>query len=171
LEAVGKLLKAARAALADRDISKAQDLIAEATIEATAPDTMAEVSRVETLSSYVEMFWDAVRKTLPKIQLEELKINGTMIVVVEADADHLVIRAEGKNREYPWRRIPKDIAYYLADRWLAPDDPVRNLVLASFEIVDPKGDRKDARSLLDSAAAANLNAQPLLEELRSARGK
>jgi hypothetical protein len=124
---------------------------------------------VETLSSYVEMFWDAVRKTLPKIQLEELKINGTMIVVVEADADHLVIRAEGKNREYTWQKIPKDVAYYLADRWLAPDDPVRNLVLASYEIVDPKGDRNEAKSLLDAATAAKLNAEPLLEELQASR--
>src|SRR6202012_4939606 len=55
---VGKLLKSARAALASRDISQAKDLLAEATIEATVPETTAEVNRVELLTSYVEMFWD-----------------------------------------------------------------------------------------------------------------
>ena len=164
--AVAKLLKAARAALADRDVSKAQDLLAEATIEATAPDTTAEVSRVELLASYVEMFWDAVRQTLPKIALEDLEINGTMLAVVEADENHLIVRAEGRNREYTLKKLPHDIAYYLANRWLAPADPLRNLVLASFEIVDPKGDRDRAQSLLDAAASARLKVDPLRQELK-----
>lgn len=168
---VAELLKSARAALAGRDIAKAQDLLAEATIEATAPDTTAEVGRVELLASYVEMFWDAVRQTLPKLGLEELDINGTMAAVVESDENHLVIRAEGKNHEYQWQRLPRSIAYYLANRWLAPDDPVRNLVLASFEIVDPKGDRGHAASLLSDAAAAGLKSDSLQAELKLARGK
>lgn len=168
---VGTLLKSARAALANREISKAQDLLAEATIEATAPDTTAEVGHVELLVSYVEMFWDAVRQTLPKIALEELEINGTMMAVVEADENHLIVRAEGKNHDYKWQKLPRSIAYYLANRWLAPEDPVRNLVLASFEIVDPKGDRKQAESLLDAATAGGLNAGPLMDELKIARGK
>ncbi|HET6881866.1 MAG TPA: hypothetical protein VFI31_17000 [Pirellulales bacterium] len=166
---VAGLLKSARAALANREISKAQDLLAEATIEATAPDTTAEVSQVETLTSYVEMFWDAVRKTLPKIELEEIELKGTMLAVVEADENHLIVRAEGKNHEYKWQKIPHDLAYYLANRWLAPDDPVRNLVLGAFEIVDAKGDRKHAESLLDAAAAAKLKTDPLKEELKSSR--
>lgn len=167
---VAALLKSARAALASRDVPKAQDLLAEATIEATAPDTTAEVGRVELLTSYVEMFWDAVRQTLPKIGLEELEINGTMMGVVEADENHLIIRAEGKNHEYKWQKLPRSIAYYLANRWLAPDDPLRNLVLASFEIVDPKGDRDQAETLLDAAKAAGLKSEPLMEELKLARG-
>ncbi|HEX7379539.1 MAG TPA: hypothetical protein VF278_20620 [Pirellulales bacterium] len=168
---VAELLKSARAALAGRDIAKAQDLLAEATIEATAPDTTADVGRVELLASYVEMFWDAVRQTLPKLGLEELEINGTMAAVVESDENHLVIRAEGKTHEYQWQRLPRSIAYYLANRWLAPDDPVRNLVLASFEIVDPKGDRGHAESLLSDAASAGLKSDSLQAELKLARGK
>jgi curved DNA-binding protein CbpA len=168
--AVGKVLKSARTALANREIAKAQDLLAEATIEASSPDMLKEVSRVETLASYVEMFWEAVRNTLPKIELEEIDLDGTMIVVVEADENHLIVRAEGRNREYTWQKIPTKIAYYLADRWLTRDDPVRNLVLGAFEIVDPKGDRSRAQSLLDAASAAKLNARPLLEELKAARG-
>lgn len=168
---VAELLKSARAALAGRDITKAQDLLAEATIEATAPDTTAAVGRVELLASYVEMFWDAVRQTLPKLGLEELEINGTMAAVVESDENHLVIRAEGKTHEYQWQRLPRSIAYYLANRWLAPDDPVRNLVLASFEIVDPKGDRGHAESLLSDAASAGLKSDSLQAELKRARGK
>lgn len=168
---VATLLKSARAALANREMNKAQEFLAEATIEATAPETTAEVGRVELLASYVEMFWDAVRQTLPKIALEELQIDGTMMAVVEADENHLIVRAEGKNHDYKWQKLPRSIAYYLANRWLAPDDPVRNLVLASFEIVDPKGDHNQAETLLAVATAAGLKSESLLEELKRARAK
>jgi hypothetical protein len=42
--------------------------------------------------------------------------------------------------------------------------------LASFEIVDPKGDRDQAETLLDAAKAAGLKSEPLMEELKLARG-
>ncbi|HQU45969.1 MAG TPA: hypothetical protein PK867_24360, partial [Pirellulales bacterium] len=141
------------------------------TIEATSHDTLAAVNRVEVLTDYVEMFWDAVRKTLPKIELEELPIDGKVMNVVEADENHLVVRVEGRNQEYRWPKLPNNIAYYLADRWLSRDDPVRNLVLAAFEIAEPKGDRGNARSLLAAASAAKLNAQPLIDELAQPQGK
>jgi hypothetical protein len=169
--AVTKALKDVRAALAGRDLTKAKDLLDEATIEATAPDTVAQLNRVEMLTSYVEMFWDAARKTLPKLQAAEtIEIDGKMVAIVEADEEHLVVRIEGRNREYNWTKIPPRIAYYLADRWLAKDDPVRNLVLAAFEIVEPKGDLAHAERLLDAASAARLNAEPLYAELKAARG-
>jgi hypothetical protein len=169
--AVAKSLNDVRAALANRELSSAKDLLDEATIEATAPDSRTRVHRVEILTSYVEMFWDAVRKTLPKLEAAEtIEIDGSMIAVVEADEEHLVVRIEGRNREYTWKKLPAKIAYYLANRWLAPDDPVRNLVLAAFEIVEPKGDLTRAQSLLDAAAAARLDAEPLYEALKTARG-
>jgi hypothetical protein len=169
--AIAKSLQEVRAALAKRELSKAKDLLDEATIEASAPDSRARVNRVEILISYVENFWDAVRKTLPKLEAAEtIEIDGTTIAIVEADEEHLVVRIEGRNREYPWQKLPAKIAYYLANRWLAPDDPVRNLVLAAFEIVEPKGDLTQAQSLLDAATAARLNAEPLYAELKTARG-
>ncbi|OYV82686.1 MAG: hypothetical protein B7Z73_16885 [Planctomycetia bacterium 21-64-5] len=113
----------------------------------------------------------ALRKTLPKIELEELPIDGKVMNVVEADENHLVVRVEGRNQEYRWPKLPNNIAYYLADRWLSRDDPVRNLVLAAFEIAEPKGDRGNARSLLAAASAAKLNAQPLIDELAQPQGK
>ncbi|HVA47231.1 MAG TPA: hypothetical protein VNH11_12760 [Pirellulales bacterium] len=170
-KAVGDILRSVRAALAARDVARARDLLAEATIEATSRDTLAAVNRVEVLTDYVETFWDAVRKTLPKIELEELKIDGKVMNVVEADANHLVVRVEGRNQEYRWPKLPNNIAYHLADRWLTRDDPIRNLVLAAFEIAEPKGDRGNARSLLAAASAAKLNAQPLIDELAQPRGK
>ncbi|HWB10000.1 MAG TPA: hypothetical protein VG826_12280 [Pirellulales bacterium] len=169
--AVAKVLKDVRAALANRDLPKAKDLLDEATIEATATDTLAEVNRVEMLTSYVEMFWDAARKTLPKLQAAEtIEIAGKEVAIVDADEDHLVVRIDGRNLEYVWTKIPAKMAYYLADRWLAPDDPVRNLVLAAFEMVEPKGDLVHAASLLHAASAARLNTKPLDAELKAARG-
>jgi hypothetical protein len=170
--AVDKALKAVRAALADRDLAKAKDLLDEATIEASASDSLAAVKRVETLISYAEMFWDAARKTLPMLQAAEaIEIDGTMLAVVEADEDHVIVRSEGRNREYTWKKLPPKLAYYLADRWLSSDEPKRNLVLAAFQIVETKGDRNRAESLLDAAATAGLDAEPLREELIAAQEK
>jgi hypothetical protein len=64
-------LKAVRAALAARDLSKAKDLLDEATIVATASDSLAAVNRVEVLTSYVGMFWEAVREALRNLQVAE----------------------------------------------------------------------------------------------------
>jgi hypothetical protein len=169
--AVAKSLKEVRAALAVRDLPKAKDLLDEATIEATAPDMLAQVNQVETLTRYVEMFWDAARKTLPKLQAAEtIEIDGKEVAIVDADENHLIVRIEGSSHEYAWTKIPAKIARYLANRWLAPNDPARNLVLAAFEIVEPKGDLAQAKKLLDAASAARLNAKPLYAELKMVRG-
>jgi hypothetical protein len=169
--AVGKALKAVRAALADRDLSKAKDLLDEATIEATAADSLAAVNRMELLTNYVGTFWEAVRKALANLEVAEtLEIDGAMLVIVEADEEHLKVRTEGRNHDYKLAKIPTKLAYFLADHALAVDDPVRNLILASFVIVEPKSDFKQVQSLLDNASAAGLDVAPLREELKAVRG-
>jgi hypothetical protein len=94
-----------------------------------------------------------------------------MFVIVEADEEHLKVRTEGRNRDYKWAQIPTKLAYYLAEQGLGTADPVHYMVLASFEIVEPKGDLQQARSLLEYAQRANLNTRPLIEELNAARAE
>lgn len=165
--AVGEALTAVRAALASRELSNAKDLLDEATIEATASDSLAAVNRTDLLTSYVGMFWEAVRKALPNLEVAEtIEIDGAMLVIVEADGEHLKVRTEGRSHDYIWQKIPTKLAYYLADHALAADDPVRNLILAAFLLVEPKSDFNQAESLLDKASAAGIDVTPLREQLK-----
>ena len=166
--AVSRALRAARAALALRDFALAQEQLDQATLEATAPDTLAEVERVELLASYVQGFWEAARGTLAKLQVaEEITIDGEVASVVDVGQDRLTLRAAGRNREYTLGNLPAKIALYLARRWLAPDDPASDVAVAAFQMVDPKGDRTEARRLLQSAAAGGIKVKPLLAELEA----
>lgn len=164
--AVSRALRAARLALAARDLDVARDQLDQATLEATTPQTMAEVDRVERLTHHLEGFWDAARGTLGKLQAaEEIEIDGEMASVVDASGDRLTLRVAGQNREYKLATLPPKVAVYLARRWLAPREPASDLALAAFQMVDPKGDRQEARRLLQSAAAGGIDVKPLLAEL------
>lgn len=166
--AVSRALRSARVALAARDLSLAREQLDQATLEATAAVTLAEVDRVERLTHHLEGFWDAARGTLAKLQAaEEIEIDGEMASVVDASADRLTLRVAGKNREYKLATLPPKVAMYLARRWLAPNEPASDLALAAFQMVDPKGDRQEARRLLQSAAAGGIDVKPLLAELDS----
>jgi hypothetical protein len=165
-EAVGRALKAALTALTNRDLSAAQEKIDEATLEASAPDTLADVARVQALAKYVEGFWNAVRQQLAKLEAgEELQIDGKMAVVVDANESLIVLRRGGKNEEHSFRRLPAKIAVYLARRWLAKGDPGTDVALAAFYLVEKNGDLIEARRLIESAQAAGANVQPLMDEL------
>lgn len=167
--AVSRALRAARAALAVRDTALAQEQLDQATLEATTPDTLAQVERIELLTRYVEGFWEAARGTLGKLQVaEEIKIDDEVASVVEVSQDGLTLRVGGRNREYTLATLPPKIALYLARRWLAPDDPASDVAVAAFLMTDPKGDRQEARQLLRSAAAGGIDVKPLLAELDAA---
>lgn len=165
--AVARSLEAARKALANRDLSSAQDHLDEATLEASAPDTQAEVARVQALAAYVEGFWNAVRQQLVKLEAgEELEIEGEMAGVVDANERQLSIRARGQSKTYQVpQTIPAKIALYLARRWLAKDDPGTDLALAAFYLVEKNADLDDVQPLLDSAEAAGAHVDPLADEL------
>ncbi len=164
--AVSRALRAARLAMAARDLSLAREQLDQATLEATGSDTTDAVARVERLFHHLEGFWEAARGTLAKLQAaEEIEIDGEMASVVDASSDRLTLRVAGQNREYKLATLPPKVAMYLARRWLAPNEPASELALAAFQMVDPKGDRQEARRLLQSAAAGGIDIKPLLAEL------
>jgi serine/threonine protein kinase len=164
--AVSSALEAARTALAKRDLASAQDHLGEATQAASAPDTRAEVARVQALATYVEGFWNAVRQQLPKLEAgEELQIDGKTAVVVDANESLIVLRRGGNNEEHSFRRLPAKIAVYLARRWLAKGDPGTDVALAAFYLVEKNGDLDEAQRLLDSAQASGANVGLLADEL------
>ncbi|HUY32518.1 MAG TPA: hypothetical protein VMV69_07025 [Pirellulales bacterium] len=164
--AVKRALAAARTALGKRDFETAQEQLDLATLDAVTPDLDAEVARVQLLEKYVEHFWKAVSETLPKLEVgEEFTINGVVAGVVEGRPDMLIVRVQGRNREYPLYEIPTKLAVMLAERWLDKGDEQTPVVIGAFLLADPKGDDQEARQLFKQAAAKGADVESLLKEL------
>ncbi len=164
--AIEAALKAARKALADRDLAEVEIQLAQATLVAVSPEMLERVGQLKLLAEYVSQFWDAVHQMLPKLEAAEtFEVDGEQISVVEASSELIIIRAAGKNREYKFPKLPSKLAEALAKRWLDKDSAVSLVVLGAFEAVDPKGDRQEARRLFERAQLGGVNAKPLLAEL------
>ena len=65
--AIEAALKAARKALADRDLAEVEIQLAQATLIAVSPEMLAKVGQLKLLAEYVSQFWDAVHQMLPKL--------------------------------------------------------------------------------------------------------
>ncbi|HEX4148888.1 MAG TPA: hypothetical protein VHY20_07870, partial [Pirellulales bacterium] len=85
--------------------------------------------------------------------VDELDIDGKKMIVIDATAEHLSVRADGKVADYKIEKLPTPMAIFLARQWLRKGDPASNVVMGAFLSVDPKGDRNRARKLLEDAAA------------------
>ncbi|HEY4312137.1 MAG TPA: hypothetical protein VGN12_22000 [Pirellulales bacterium] len=122
---VRKSLKAARDAIALCDLTKVDELLDVALIDASTDSLRAEVERVRILRTSVGSFWNAVRESLKTITGgTELEVDGDVIIVVEVsrDRDRLVARIKGQNRDFRVEQLPTELATGLAERWLAKDD-------------------------------------------------
>lgn len=166
--AVGEALAAARRALANRDFVAAENHLAEATLEATASDSLAAVERLELVQRYLKDFWDAVRQQLDKLDgAETITVDGKELNIIEATREKIIFRSAGKRYEYAFAKLPAKLAYWLADSWLDHGNPAAYLVLGAFHALDAQGDRQQARRLFDQAAAGGLDVQMFVAELEA----
>ncbi len=153
-------LRAARKALADRDLDRADEQIDLAVVSAgdISPELTARIEREQALAAAVRAFWDAVRQSMSQLEgAEELKVADSIAIVVEVDGETIIIREAGRNQRYAIRRtrnarpLPPRLAQALAERWLKANDPSSTLVVGAFLAVDPQGDRTKARDYVQEA--------------------
>jgi len=164
--AVGEALAAARRALGERNLTEAEDQLAQATLVATAPELLAEVDRVQFLARYVSDFWDAVRQHMGKLEgATTITVDGEELSIIESSEQKVIFRMAGKRREFTFEKLPPKLAYWLADNWLDKSNPAAFMTLGAYQAVAPKGDRQLARQLFEQAAAAGLDVTMLLTEL------
>ena len=164
--AVGEALATARRALAERNLTEAEDRLAQATLEATAPELLAEVDRVQLLARYVGDFWNAVRQHMAKLEsATTITVDGEELSIIESTEQKIIFRVAGKRREYTFEKLPPKLAYWLADTWLDKSNPAAFMTLGAYQAVAPQGDRQLARQLFEQAAAAGLDVKMLLAEL------
>ncbi|PQO25114.1 hypothetical protein C5Y96_26820 [Blastopirellula marina] len=139
------LMKQARQQVIDRNASAAQQLLAQAAPLVTSPKHQEKFNDLKQLADLNQQFWQAVSSRLTKLPADsELDVNGTMIRVVESDANRLVIRMNGENRRYTLADIPAGLAKFLAEQEL-PTQAETKKIIGAFLLVTPDGGADRAR--------------------------
>lgn len=152
-------------------MSKRELEIARSTLNRLAAEVRNESERraVESLDyllRHVEEFWRALSRIVPSMKAgEEMAVGDTYIVVVDATADELVIRAAGQNRRYRIQEMPTPLIRLIVARRFRPG-PETDAVFGAFLAVDPRGDPGEAEKLWRRADDDVLDADLLIEALK-----
>ena len=155
----------ARNSMAAHDLVAGRDHLGEAALCAQTDEEKARVDRLGKMIKYLEMFWDGIGQAVGGLKGgEEFVVADTVVIVVEAGSDYVVVRAQGMNRRYATREIPHVLVMALADRWFA-DVASSKVLVGTYLAVDPKGDRERTRQLWEEAAGEGLNVTSLMPEL------
>ena len=156
LVAVKQKLAAAKQALVTHNVREAETQIDLATFEASAPDTTRMVEQMQAVIAAHRNFWGAVldgAKTC--MAKDELKQGDTVVAtVVESTADKIVVRADNRNvtvLHADIGKLPAAAARVLAEKALGAGSPAAALAVGAFLAVDPKGDKAEARTLLEQS--------------------
>jgi hypothetical protein len=160
-EPVRQSIKAARKALAARDLAAAEEQIDLALVDASSDALRAEIDGEKALHHYIERFWNAVRESAKTLDTgHEFEVDGRTVIVVEISRDKkkLVLRSKGQNRDYTIEDLPADVAAGLAERWLAKDDVNSKVFVGAFLAIDAQGNRERGRRLLSEAKARGSDA-------------
>ena len=168
-----KALAELQSALAERNLEQAEKDLKRARTLAASPEEKDTVARWESLHSDVTQFWGSVRAGLIQLAaLDELKIGSTIFIVVESSPEKLTIRLLGRNRSYKViEELPVGVARLLAEKIQDPNSADYKVQLGSFLAIDAKGDRDEARALLEEVASSGTDSQGLLLLLDSLKAE
>jgi hypothetical protein len=156
------VLSAARTAMGERKFEEADRHIAEATKLAATEEQQRFVAAMEAVRSDVDEFWKAVEEGHKGLEeAGELQVGSTIVSVVEANADQLVIRLNGQNRRYKRDQLPAGLAVAIAKKWF-DDRPENKEILGAFYFVDPRMEVAEAKRLWEEAAAGGVDVKDLL---------
>jgi hypothetical protein len=173
-KALNQALADAWVSLSEYDTDAARNYLDAAAKNVQNPNEEAQVTRLQTLAHNLDEFWKTIGKIVAGLEAtEEIPIGDDRIVVVESGTDRLIIKAQGRMRQYsPLAQMPCVLATALADMGFAKD-PQSKAVYGSYLAVAQDGDRQRARQLLQEASQAGVDVKdllPLLDQASSAPG-
>ncbi len=93
---------------------------------------------------------------------EELPAGGEFMSVVEVGPEKIVLRSAGAQQAYTAATLPAPVALTFARAGIDEKSPQGKALFAAFLIADPRGNRSQARQLLQSAAADGESVDKLL---------
>jgi hypothetical protein len=159
LELVDAALMSARYWLTQRDLTKANQMLALAE-KTDGGERAKEIARVKALAHYVDQFWQSVRASAKMLTAgsEITLVSGAsgqsiVVSVVEKGADFVILRRAGQNERHEFATMKGGLAYGLAYLYLKKDAAVTHLILGSFLAVNPKNEqgKEQARGQWDTA--------------------
>ncbi len=166
LKELTRLAQTALAALRERNLDEADELLSKAKAAAKLDEHKEKIEHLKQLAYYTREFWRAVEEGLKGLTAgQQLTVADTVIGVVEASPNHLVIRVAGQNRRYPKRDIPGGLAMALANQWLNENDAATRIVKGAIYAVEKKSDPAKARELWQEASTMGVDTSALLATL------
>ncbi|MBL8828702.1 MAG: hypothetical protein JNM18_17105 [Planctomycetaceae bacterium] len=167
--AVKKQLDEARAALRTLKADKAVEALDLALLEATADDSNAAIERMKKLVEANQKFWESAVAGAQSLKAaDELKAGDELLATVtEVDENKAMVKFEERNQALLFKspdKWPAKLLVACAEKALGKGSEAANVAIASYLMIDPKGDRDQAKQLLEAAGAAGA---PLLEELNA----
>lgn len=161
-----KALAAAKAALLVRNPSEAKVQLTVAASLAKAPDHVAMVKRLETLTHFVGEFWKGVADGMKQLDgVDELVIGELRVRVVEFSDGQITIRAGGKNLRYTTDDVPSGLAEVLFERVRDMKDPLNKMSKGAFHATDKNRGLDSARRIFQEAQLLGGDVEELLAVL------
>ncbi len=152
-------------AMAARDLVKARETLNALASQVRRPPERACVTALDALLMHLEEFWRGVTQATASLRsTEELPIGETMVIVVEADRERIVVRAAGRNRTYAVREMPTALIRAVVEQRFQKGSDTQ-ILLGAFLAVDPKGDPAEARRLWQAAQNSGADVGLLMEVL------
>ena len=161
---LGEALQRARSNLGLRKWSAIQSHLDRARHHARLPHHRENVARLQRLHHYVTEFWEAVREGLGVLDAGmEMPVKDSVVIVVEASEERLILRANGTNRTFLFNEIPGKLAVVLADQWFHQEAASTPLIKGAFMAVDPDFDKASALEMIRSAPTRNQDVLDVLQ--------
>lgn len=158
-----KMLEQVRAALADRKVDEAKKSVDAAEEDAVGEALKKKLEAARLLLQGVENFWEAVREGSTDLRAgDTIEMGTTVVAIVENSPDKLIIRTAGRNQTYAWNALPSGLARQFAKSWFDSAAPSSKFAVGAFLLVDPIGDKDEARTLWQQAARAGLEIEHLM---------
>jgi len=154
-----------RSAMSGRNVEAAKKYLDAARPNAQTPEEKAQVARLELMHDYIGQFWDGMSRSVATLEAtQELAVMDTRVAVVESSAQHLIIRAAGRNRRYAIEDIPTVLVMAIVKECF-PNEPGAKALIGTFLAVDPDGDRQRAQQYWEQAARGGIDVKALMPEL------
>jgi len=167
--AVVEPLKAARAAMSNRDLEEADSQLARAMAKARTDADKAEISRLQAVLSRLQEFWTAVGHGAKGLHPGQTRFfRGVEVSVVSVDGTEVVLKTQdGEQKAFSTdqRQMDPDLAVSLAEQEIEIRGPVSLVVVGAFEAMDHDGDICRARDLWQQAGAQTVPVDVLMPEV------
>lgn len=153
LQELQNALIAAHNSLQNRDPAQAKQRLNDIRALPMRVADREKYDRLLVLADYVEQYWQALDDGLAKLQAgTEFVVAGTRMIVVENNADQLIVRSNGQNRNLPRNNLPLDVELAIADGWFKGNAASTKVFRGAMMAVTPGFEPDEVRELWRQAS-------------------